>query len=47
MEGQEQKPNFMVGGDIEETEEKDEFPTEQISRQLSEAALVDKRRRLR
>lgn len=44
---QEQKPNFMVGGDLEETEEKDEFPVQEISRQLSDAALIDKRRRLR
>jgi hypothetical protein len=47
---QEQKANFMVGGDLEETEEKDEFPTQQnttIMKQLSDAALMDKRRRLR
>lgn len=47
---QEQKANFMVGGDLEETEEKDEFPTQQnstIIKQLSDAALMDKRRRLR
>lgn len=44
---QEPKANFMVGGDIEEIEEKDVFPPQQISRQLSDAALIDKRRRLR
>lgn len=47
MDTQEQKANFMVGGDLEEVEEKDEFPTQEISRQLSDAALIDKRRRLR
>lgn len=45
----EQKPNFMVGGDIdlEETEEKDEFPPRGITKQISDAGLIDKRRRLR
>lgn len=44
----EQKPNFMVGGDLEEIEEKDEFPPPRgITKQLSDAALIDKRRRLR
>lgn len=47
MDPQEQKANFMVGGDIEEMEEKDEFPSQEITRQLSDAALIDKRRRLR
>lgn len=50
MEGsEEQKPNFLVGGgDIDENEEQDEFPPSQnISRQLSDAALIDRRRRLR
>lgn len=44
----EQKPNFMVGGDLEEIEEKDEFPPPLgITKQISDAALIDKRRRLR
>lgn len=44
----EQKANFMVGGDLEEIEEKDEFPPPRIiTKQLSDAALIDKRRRLR
>jgi hypothetical protein len=47
MDAPEQKANFMVGGDAEENEEKDEFPVQEISRQLSDAALIDKRRRLR
>ncbi|CAG9801571.1 unnamed protein product [Chironomus riparius] len=49
----EQKPNFLVGGDngYDEIEEKDIFPPEDITgslaKQLSDAALIDKRRRLR
>lgn len=41
----------MMGGEDEEVEEKDEFPSGMISRgltkQLSDAALMDKRRQLR
>lgn len=52
---QEKKPNFLVGGDNgydeAETEEKDVFPTNisngSIPKQLSDAGLIDKRRRLR
>lgn len=52
---QEQKPNFLVGGDIgyDEIEEKDIFPPQDevngsmLTKQLSDAALIDKRRRLR
>jgi hypothetical protein len=44
------KPNFMLGED-EDVEEKDEFPTTMgnggLQKQLSDAALMDKRRRLR
>ena len=49
----EQKPNFLVGGDngYDEIEEKDIFPPEDmtgsLAKQLSDAALIDKRRRLR
>ena len=42
------KTNFLVGGgDAEEIEEKDVFPSQQISRPPSEVAITDKRRRLR
>jgi len=48
----EEKPNFLMGG--EEVEDKDEFPTENstttnggLQKQLSDAMLIDKRRRLR
>lgn len=44
---QEQKANFMVGGDLDETEEKDEFPPRVMTKQLTEIAINDKRRRLR
>lgn len=53
MENQEQKPNFLVGGDngYDEVEEKDIFPPLEMNgglmKQFSDAALVDKRRRLR
>lgn len=47
MENSDQKANFMVGGDLEDSEEKDEFPPQGITRQISDAALIDKRRRLR
>ena len=50
----EQKPNFLVGGDngYDEIEEKEDiFPPEDmtgsLAKQLSDAALIDKRRRLR
>lgn len=51
----EQKPNFLVGGDNgydeDMIEEKDIFPPEDmtgsLAKQLSDAALIDKRRRLR
>lgn len=51
---EEGKPNFMMGGEdgFEEIEEKDEFPSSLsngglLTKQLSDAALIDKRRRLR
>lgn len=56
MEGpkEEGKPNFMMGGEdgFEDFEEKDEFPAGvgnggMLTKQLSDAALIDKRRRLR
>lgn len=44
------KPNFMMGGE-DGFEEKDEFPPAVVngglSKQLSDASLIDKRRRLR
>lgn len=48
---EEAKPNFLLGED-EDVEEKDEFPAGIINggmlqKQLSDAALIDKRRRLR
>lgn len=49
----EEKPNFLVGGEgedgFEEIEEKDEFPLQNgiLVKQPSDAALLDKRRRLR
>lgn len=47
----EEKPNFVMGGEdgFEDVEEKDEFPTTNgvLTKQLSDAALIDKRRRLR
>ena len=50
---EEGKPNFMMGGEdgFEDIEEKDEFPTVMINggltKQLSDASLIDKRKRLR
>jgi hypothetical protein len=50
---EEVKPNFLVGDEdgFEEIEEKDEFPSGisngALNKQLSDAALIDKRRRLR
>lgn len=49
---EEAKPNFLVGEDEdEEIEDKDEFPSGMsngvLTKQLSDAALIDKRRRLR
>lgn len=50
---EEGKPNFMMGGEdtFEEIEDKDEFPTVinngGLAKQMSDAALIDKRRRLR
>lgn len=51
---EEGKPNFMMGGEdgFEEIEEKDEFPSGMSNggmptKQLSDAALIEKRRRLR
>jgi hypothetical protein len=50
---EEAKPNFLVGDEdgFEEIEEKDEFPSGMtnggLTKQLSDAALMDKRRRLR
>lgn len=47
---EEVKPNFLLGED-EDVEEKDEFPSSMengvLQKQLSDAALIDKRRRLR
>lgn len=48
---EEVKPNFLLGED-EDIEEKDEFPSSMnnggmLQKQLSDAALIDKRRRLR
>lgn len=53
---EEGKPNFMMGGEdgFDDIEEKDEFPAGMsmsnggmLTKQLSDAALIDKRRRLR
>lgn len=48
---EESKPNFLVGGEdsFEDVEEKDEFPSSMnvLTKQMSDAALIDKRRRLR
>jgi hypothetical protein len=52
---EEGKPNFLVGGEdgFEDVEEKDLFPSNmsngmsQLTKQLSDAALLEKRRRLR
>lgn len=50
---EEGKPNFLMGGEdgFEDIEEKDEFPSNMssggLTKQLSDAALIDKRRRLR
>lgn len=48
------KPSFLMGGEDneDEIEDKDEFPVGNssgagLAKQLSEAALIDKRRRLR
>jgi hypothetical protein len=50
-EEQQPKPNFLVGGDIDEIEEKDEFPPRELNgsipKTFSDATLIDKRRRLR
>jgi hypothetical protein len=48
---EEAKPNFLLGED-EDIEDKDEFPSGMsnggmLQKQLSDAALMDKRRRLR
>lgn len=47
---EEVKPNFLLGED-EDIEDKDEFPANisngVLQKQLSDAALIDKRRRLR
>lgn len=47
---EETKPNFLMGGEdgYEDIEEKDELSSmDVITKQLSDAALIDKRRRLR
>lgn len=50
---EEGKPNFLMGGEdgFEDVEEKDEFPGPVVNggltKQLSDAALMDKRKRLR
>lgn len=46
---EEGKPNFLMGGEDEDVEDKDEFPCSNggMIKQLSDAALIDKRRRLR
>lgn len=49
---EEGKPNFLMGGEdgFEDIEEKDEFPSTVnggLTKQLSDVALIDKRRRLR
>lgn len=51
---EEGKLNFMMGGeeDFDDVEEKDKFPASSsnggmLTKQLSDAALIDKRRRLR
>lgn len=49
----EEKPNFLVGGEdgFDDVEEKDQFPAVMmnggLTKQLSDAALLDKRKRLR
>lgn len=48
---EEGKPNFLMGGEDDDVEEKDEFPISisngALNKQLSDQALLEKRRRLR
>ena len=48
---EEVKPNFLLGEDEDVEEKEDEFPSSMangvLQKQLSDAALMDKRRRLR